>query len=366
MRIAVDAMGGDYAPQEIVAGALLAAQSFASEDTAKSNIQILLVGRSDLLQKYLPSALPPGVQVIPASETIEMGDLPVDALRKKRDASLVVAAQMVKNGEADALVSAGNTGAVTAAAHLLWRCLPGVARPAIATVLPKEEGKFILIDSGATVDCTPQNLLQFALMGQAYAEVLGSRDPKVGLLNIGEEETKGNSLTKQAYALLKERLPQFIGNVEGKTLFDGPHDVVVCDGFVGNVALKTAQGTSSLLKKMFKDAMPQNPFFRLLVGYALKPGWERIKTKTDYAEYGGAPLLGVRGLCFICHGHSNARAIKNAICQVVKEYEYHLNERITERIQAQGDGADTLPFTNEARSGISSPPKPEPHADPTK
>ncbi len=351
MRIVVDAMGGDFAPREIVAGALLAAQGFSSQgEGEKKPVEILLVGHPESIRESFPHPLPPTVQIVPATETIEMGDLPVDALRKKRDASLVVAAQMVKNGEADALVSAGNTGAVTAAAHLLWRCLPGVARPAIATLLPKQEGRFVLIDSGATVDCTPQNLLQFALMGQAYAEALGIPNPKIGLLNIGEEETKGNSLTKQAYALLKERLPNFIGNVEGKTLFDGSHDVVVCDGFVGNVVLKTAQGTSSLLKKMFKEAMPQNPLLRFLVAYGLKAGWEGIRAKTDYAEYGGAPLLGVKGLCFICHGHSNAKAIKNAICQVVKEYEFRLNDRITERIRSYEEGRETPPLAMEAPS----------------
>lgn len=359
-------MGGDFAPQEVVEGALLAAQNLVSELRIKNNIEIFLVGNPELIQMYLPKALPQTIRVVPASETIEMGDQPVDALRKKRDASLVVAAQMVKTGEADALVSAGNTGAVTAAAHLLWKCLPGVARPAIATVLPKKGGHFVLIDAGATVDCTPQNLLQFALMGQTYAEVLGSPAPKIGLLNIGEEETKGNSLTKQAYSLLKEQTPHFMGNVEGKTLFEGPHEVVVCDGFVGNIVLKTAQGTSSLLKSMFRDALPQNPLLRLLVNYALRPGWERIKIKTDYAEYGGAPLLGVKGFCVICHGHSNAKAIKNAIYQVIKEHQYRLNDRIMERIHAHGDAKERPPLPKETRPDLETASAPEHHPDPTK
>ncbi|MBA3727525.1 MAG: phosphate acyltransferase PlsX, partial [Armatimonadetes bacterium] len=272
------------------------------------------------------------------SEVIEMHEEPASAVRRKRSSSLVVGAEMVKRGAADAFISAGNTGAVTAAAHLLWRTVPNISRPAIATVIPSRTGRFVLLDSGATPDADANNLLEFAIMGGAYAEaVLGVKSPKIALLNIGEEETKGNSLTKAAYKLLKKHLPNFVGNIEGKHVFDGRVDVVVCDAFVGNVILKTAQGLGDFVLEMFKDSMPKNPIMRMPL-ILLKGGINRMKKRMDYSEYGGAPLLGVDGICFICHGHSNSKAIKNALMLAQKGHERHLIKMIADRAEKKNEG----------------------------
>lgn len=326
MRIALDAMGGDDAPKEIVAGAILAAPLMHGE--------ILLVGDREAIAAVHPSALPENVKIVHTPGIIEMHEEPANAVRRKRDSSLVVGAEMVKNGEADAFVSAGNTGAMTAAAHLSWRCVPGIARPAIATVIPSRKGVFVLLDSGATVDAEPENLLDFAIMGQVYAEsVLGIPNPVVGLLNIGSEESKGNKLTKETYKLFKEKLPGFGGNVEGKYLFRGEFDVVVCDAFVGNVLLKAAQGLGEFVFTTFKESLPKNPILRLPLLF-LRSGAKRLKKRLDYAEYGGAPLLGVNGICIICHGHSNAKAIKNALLMAQKGYEKQILKTISEKALA--------------------------------
>jgi glycerol-3-phosphate acyltransferase PlsX len=316
-------MGGDYAPKETVAGAVAAAPEMHGT--------ILLIGRKDDIEKVHVGAFPKNIEIIEAPEVVEMHDEPVNAVRRKRNSSLVMGADLVKRGEADAFVSAGNTGAMTAAAHMMWRTIPNITRPAIATVIPCRTGCFVLLDSGATVDADPENLYEFAIMGSVYAEsVLGLKNPRVALLNIGEEETKGNQLTKAAYKLLKRDFPGFIGNVEGKHVFDGNVDVVVCDAFVGNVLLKTAQGLGQFVIDMFKESAPKNPLARLPL-LLLKGGINRLKKRMDYAEYGGAPLLGVDGICFICHGHSNARAIKNALLMAQKGHDKHLVSLITEK-----------------------------------
>jgi glycerol-3-phosphate acyltransferase PlsX len=320
MRIALDAMGGDHAPREIVSGAIAAAPLLHGE--------IILVGRTDAIKEVHTGDMPHNIHVREAPDVIEMCEEPAVAVRRKRNSSLVVAAEMVKQGEADAFVSAGNTGAVTAAAHLLWKCVPNISRPAIATVIPCRTGKFVLLDSGATPDADPENLLEFAIMGRVYSEtVLGVKNPRIGLLNIGEEESKGNALTKATHKLLKERLHDFGGNVEGKNLFQGEFDVVVCDAFVGNVLLKSAQGLGAFLMEMIKEAMPKNPVLRLPLVF-LKGGITRMRKRMDYSEYGGAPLLGVNGICFICHGHSSAKAIKNALLLAQTGHEGHLIEII--------------------------------------
>lgn len=322
MRIVLDAMGGDYAPKEIVNGAIAAAEEVDAE--------LILTGDPAAIAA-VALELPKKIQIVATTEVIEMHEEPVNAVRRKRDSSLVVGANLVKKGEADAFVSAGNTGAVTAAAHLMWHCLPNISRPAIATVIPSRTGKFVLLDSGATPDADAENLLEFAIMGGAYAEtVLGVRNPKIALLNIGAEEGKGNLISKAAYKLLKEKLPDFCGNIEGKHLFDGDVDVVVCDAFVGNVLLKTAQGLGDFVFDLFRESVPKNFFLRLPL-VLLKGGIGRLKKKMDYAEYGGAPLLGVNGICFICHGHSSAKAIKNALILAQKGHERHLNAMIGER-----------------------------------
>lgn len=324
MKIAVDAMGGDHAPEAIVFGTVQAAPDVDGE--------LLLVGKESAIREAYPARLPENVRVIEATEVIEMHEAPVEALRRKKDSSLVVAANLVMQGEAEAMVSAGNTGAAAAAAHMMWKCIPNISRPAIATVFPSKTGRFVVIDSGATPDAGVQNLVEFALMGSAYAEaVLGIQKPRIALLNIGEEETKGNALTKQAYKALKSAFPEFIGNIEGKSLFKGEADVVVCDAFVGNVVLKTAQGIGDFFWYMIRDALEKRPMMKVLLGPILKATFSDIKRKTDYAEYGGAPLLGVNGMCFICHGHSNAKAIKNAILFARRGVQRHLTDIIAER-----------------------------------
>ncbi len=307
MRIAVDAMGGDYAPQEIVAGAY--------ESARQVSFEIVLVGDTEQIEAHLPKrGRPSNLHIHHASQVVTMEDSPVMAIRRKRDSSLVVAAKLVKEGKADALVSMGNTGAVGVVAKLLWGSLPYVDRPAIATVLPTYTGRCVLLDSGATVDCSPRHLLDFALMGQIYAaQVLDIPNPRVGLLNIGEEATKGNSVTKEAYQLLMTHLKDdFVGNVEGKTFFEGVADVVVCDGFVGNVFLKTGEGVAETVLKIIKEELTRNRLNMIPLAL-LKPAFERIKRRLDYREYGGAPLLGVDGVCIIGHGRSDRYAVRQAI-----------------------------------------------------
>ena len=323
MRIALDAMGGDNAPYSNIEGAIAAAPNMHGE--------ILLVGDPSAVKANHSKPLPPNVKVIAALQVIEMHEQPAAAVRRKKDSSLVVASNLVRDGEAEAMISAGNTGAITAAAHLYWKCVPSVSRPAIATVLPSKKGHFVLLDSGATPDADAQNLLQFAVMGSVYSEmVLGINKPRVGLLNIGVEETKGNVVTKEAFQLLHKGVPNFVGNVEGKTLFDGECDVVVCDAFVGNVLLKSAESLAQFVLDLFSSALSKNPLLKLPLIMSRK-ALSGIKRRVDYAEYGGAPLLGVNGICFICHGHSSARAIKNAILLAQRGPENDLINTIAQR-----------------------------------
>jgi len=268
LKVAVDAMGGDYAPAEIIKGVLEAASSIQGE--------ILVIGRRDDIEKHLPSTTH-NITVIPAAEVIEMHDAPVEAVLRKKDSSLLKAVYMVRDGTADAIVTAGNTGAAAAACHIILRCLPGINRPAIATTFPSKKGRFVVLDSGATPDADVRNLLEFAVMGSAYAEtVLGKKNPRVGLLNIGEEASKGNMLTKEAHKLLSRTLPNFGGNVEGKDIFEGDFDVVVCDGFVGNVVLKTSQGCAEWIKELIRNAFPRNPVLKLIAYRIMKPGLSRL------------------------------------------------------------------------------------------
>lgn len=306
MRIAVDAMGGDHAPHEIVKGALAAAPDVTGD--------ILLVGKPSEIQHHLGTNVPSNVHIHPATEIVEM-DEPGTAVRAKRDSSLAVSLQLVADGECEAAVSAGNTGAATAGAIMFWKRIHGVSRPAIATQIPSRVGRFVLLDSGATPDCDPKNLLEFALMGAAYASaVLKVSRPRVGLLNIGEEPGKGNTLVKKAYALMEAHVDNFVGNVEGKHMFSGNVDVVVCDAFVGNIVLKTGEGIAEMIMRLIKDALPQNFLLRLPLPLLLG-GLKNLKKNLDYSEYGGAPLLGVNGVLIIAHGRSDAKAIQNAILQ---------------------------------------------------
>ena len=308
-------MGGDGAPVAEVEGSLLAAEEF--------NAKILLVGREDELRRELAKYFPirRQIEIVHANEVVTMHDNPGKSLRSKKDSSIRVAAEQVLAGRAAGLVSAGNTGAVMATASNVIGRIPGVHRPAIAQIFPTVDGKrTLLLDVGANVDCTPEMLVQFAVMGDAYTRALfDCEQPRVGLLSIGEEEQKGNELTREATPLLKRQQFQFIGNVEGRDLFSGDVDVVVCDGFIGNVALKVSEGLVETIKKTLVEALEATVMRQ--IGYNLAKGaFEEFKKRVDYEEYGGAPMLGVRGGVIICHGRSSCQAIKNAI-RVAAEFE---------------------------------------------
>lgn len=307
MRIAVDAMGGDFAPGEIVKGALKAAITYP-------DLQIILVGRSEDIGECISGGRSPANLIIrEASEVVEMDEHPALTFKKKKDASIVVATNMVKEGTADALVSAGSTGAQMASALLGLGRIKGISRPAIGTVLPTQKGGTLLLDIGANPDAKPENLLQFGIMGSVYAEIiLGIPKPKVALLNIGSEEGKGNELVQAAYPLLKNSALNFIGNIEGRDIPSGNVDVIVCDAFVGNIVLKTIEGLSSAIIQMLKDKITAGAI-RKIGALLIRPGLKEMAGILDYAEYGGAPLLGVNGTSVICHGSSKEKAIFNAI-----------------------------------------------------
>lgn len=300
-------MGGDRGPRVIVEGAIQAAREFG--------VQLSLVGDQSTIEHELASFDVQGLDIgiRHASEVVEMNEPPTMAIRKKRDSSIRIATELVRTGEADAVVSAGNTGAAMATAKILLGSLKGVERPAIATILPTAKNIALLLDVGANVDCKPRHLLQFAIMGYTYSkDILGIMNPRVGLLNIGEEESKGNELTKESFKTLKDGGLNFIGNVEGKDLYSGNVDVVVCDGFTGNVALKISESVAEMISSYFKQEIPKKFIWK--IGYFLmRPCFKGFKKKVDYDEYGGAPLLGINGVCIICHGRSGAKAIKNAI-----------------------------------------------------
>lgn len=307
MKIAVDAMGGDHAPHEIVKGALAAARTY--------KLNIILVGDESKIKAVLTGGAETVrfVDIVHTPEVINMDEHPATAVRRKRDSSIVRTVRLVKEGDADAMVSAGNTGAVMASSLLYLGRLKGIDRPAIAGVIPTKRGATILIDMGANVDVKPDNLVQFALMGHIYAEkILGILRPRVGLLSIGEEDSKGNELTRAALPLLKSMDINFVGNVEGRDIFNGTLDVVVCDGFVGNVILKSAEGLVTSVLHIVREEVKKSAMAR--VGMFLSiPVFKRIQRRLDYAEYGGAPLLGVNGVTVVAHGSSNAWALKNAV-----------------------------------------------------
>jgi phosphate acyltransferase len=319
LSIALDAMGGDHAPKEIVHGAVEAAAVIPRD--------IILVGDPDEIQQHLPKPCPTNIQVHPASQVIEMHEKPIEAWRRKRDSSMVVAAELVKSGRAGAFVSAGNTGAATAISLLSWRAIEGIHRPAIASEMPSSHGSFLLLDAGASPDVDPEHLVEFALMGRAYAQkVLGRPDPRVRLLNIGEEEGKGNAFTKIAFGRLAEH-HWFDGNIEGKDLFRTKVDIVVCDAFVGNVVLKTSEGVAEFILTLIRERLPKGTLARLPY-WPLKKLLNPLRKNLDYAETGGSPLLGLNGLCVICHGRSNAKAIKNALLLADKAVENKVVETL--------------------------------------
>lgn len=329
MSIALDAMGGDHAPREIVLGAVLAAPHM--------NRKILLVGNPELLHGLLPKPTPPNIVIVPSTEVVEMHEKPTDAIRRKKDSSLAVAVRLVKEGEAEAMVSAGNTGAATASSLLTWRQIEGVHRPAIATNLPNRYGGFLLLDAGASPDADAHHLVEFAIMGRAYAQrVMGRPNPTVHLLNIGEEPGKGNAFAKECFELLSEHA-WFSGNIEGKDMYARPTDVVVCDAFVGNIVLKTSEGVAEMIIKSVKERIPTNPVARAMfwpVSYVMGP----LRKQIDYAETGGSPLLGLNGVCVICHGRSSAKAIKNALLMAQKAIENDLVGTIRETVKQEIGG----------------------------
>lgn len=323
MSIALDAMGGDNAPELIVKGAVEAAPLLHRD--------ILLVGDPARISEFLPSPCPANIKVHPASQAIEMHEKPLEALRKKKDSSLSVATELVKAKTAGAMVSAGNTGAATAASLLSWRQMHGFHRPAIASEIPSYYGNFILLDAGASPDVEPEHLVEFARMGRAYVQaIMGRSEPRVHLLNIGEEEGKGNAFAKAAFGHLSQH-SWFAGNIEGKDLFREHCDVVVCDAFVGNIVLKTCEGVAEFMVRLIREQVPTNPIARIPY-FPLKKIFAPLRKRMDYAEVGGSPLLGLNGLCIICHGRSNAKAIKNALLLADKALDNNLIERIADSL----------------------------------
>ncbi len=338
IRIAVDAMGGDFAPEEIVLGAVAGAREFGCE--------VFLVGdesriRASLLKSPNWDKLP--VHIVHASETIDMHDQPGAAVRRKKDASIVVVTRLVKEKKCDVAIAAGHTGAAAAAALFGLGRISGIERAAIATVLPNMNGKTVMLDAGANVDSKPKHLVQAAIMGSIYSEyVLGIKNPRVGLLNIGEEPSKGNEQALATFPLLSGlKTINFIGNIEGRDITAGTVDVVVCDGFVGNIVLKTAEGLAKSLLQLVKETILQGGYMAKLGGLLIMPAMQKLKNKLDYAEYGGAPLLGVDGGFMICHGSSRARAIESAV-RAAKEFsEQRVVEHIRENLIREGLTNDT-------------------------
>jgi glycerol-3-phosphate acyltransferase PlsX len=329
MKIAVDAMGGDYGPAVVVEGAATASREFGAS--------VVLVGDKAAIEREVlrlgAAGLP--IEVRHASQVVGMGESPSQALRRKRDSSLRVAAQLVKDGEAAAFVSAGNTGAAMAIAMFVIGVLPGVDRPAIAAVLPNLRRFTVLIDAGANVDPKPMHLLQFAVMGHVYArDILGLDNPRVGLLSVGEEEGKGTELTRETYDQLKDSSLNFIGNVEGRDIYNGRCDVVVTDGFTGNVALKISESLADMLASMIREELTRD--VRSKVGAALAlPAFARFKRRIDYTEMGGAPLLGIDGAAIICHGASPVKAIKNAVRVAGEWAKAGVNDHIKAALEAE-------------------------------
>lgn len=329
MRVAVDAMGGDNAPSVEVEGAVAAAREFG--------IPITLVGDTERLRQELGKHNVQGldIDIYHASEVVGMHDAASDAVRRKKDSSIRIAFELLKRGAVDAVVSAGNSGATMAAGMFVLKRLKGIDRPAIAQIFPTLRGTTLVLDVGGNVDCKPIHLVQFAIMGEVYARhVMGVAQPRIGLLSNGEEDSKGNELTRETNSMLKNISFDYAGYVEGRDIFNGMVDVVVCDGFVGNVVLKLSEGLAEAVGKMLKNEIKQS--FLSKLGYLLaSKAFSNFKRKVDYAEYGGAPLLGVNGVAMICHGGSNVKAIKNAIVFANDYASKGVNQRLAEKLETE-------------------------------
>ncbi len=327
MKIVVDAMGGDHAPDVVIAGSLLAVKEY--------DVDVILVGDQPKIEALLKKAKYTGnrISVQHAPEVIEMCESAATSIRRKRNSSIVIGVNLVKEGKADAFFSAGNTGAVVCAGTLGLGLLPGIERPGIGIVTPTLKGNSLIIDVGANIDPKPTQLLQYAIMADAYCKnILNKPNPTVGLLNIGEEEKKGTEFIREAYELLEKSKVNFIGNVEGKDLFSGKCDIIVCDGFVGNVALKVSESAAEAMQTFLKRHLLSNIWGKIGLIFMI-PSLKRFKKEIDYAEYGGALLLGVNGVVIIGHGRSNKKAIKNAIRVAKEEIERQVNAKILEALR---------------------------------
>ncbi len=337
IRVAVDVMGGDNAPREIVRGAVAAAKG-------SPDLEVILIGRAEDIDRELAAAGAtdtPRLSKVAATEVIGADEAPVQAVRRKKDSSINVGSRLIKEGQAQAFVSAGSTGAFMASALLTAGRIEGVDRPALCTVINTIDGRgSVLLDVGANVECTPRNLLTYGLMGSIYAErVLGRARPKVGLINVGVEEVKGTSLTKEAHALLKAAPINFTGNLEARDILEGHVDVIVCDGFTGNTIIKTAEGVVQGLLGMIKEEITRGTTTKLAAA-VLKPAFGRVKKRLDYAEYGGAPFLGVKGMFIKCHGSSGTRAIENGIRVAAEFARTGALAEMERAMSAQGQKAD--------------------------
>jgi len=323
-KIAIDVMGGDFGPYPIIEGTILALKE-------NRNFHAIMVGEPEKIEELVPKRYQDRITIVEATDVIAMDDQATEALRRK-ESSIYKAVDLVRTKEADAVVSAGHSGATMSLATLRIGRLQHVSRPAIATLMPTYKAKKTLVlDVGANVDCKPEHLFEFGVMGEAYAKaIMKIESPKVGLLSNGEEETKGNELTKTAFRMLR-KLPTFIGNVEGNNIFDGSVDVVVCDGFTGNILLKTSEGVADAISKLMKNNIKRSPI-SMAGALMMKKVFRALKKEIDYSEYGGAPLIGIKGCAIISHGKSTPKAIKNAIFQALRYVESDINDVIERRL----------------------------------
>ena len=326
MKIAIDAMGGDFGPAPIIEGVV--------EALKQKNFSPYLIGQEEIIKPLLPKEFLDKVRFINSEDVIKMDESATEALKRK-DCTIYKSIELLRNKEVDAVVSAGHSGASMSLATLRLGRIKGIRRPAICTFMPTIKKSYaIILDVGANVDCDAHNLFQFALMGEVYAKsLLNKTDIKIGLLSNGEEESKGNSVTKEAFKMLKESFTNFTGNVEGNDIFKGKVDVIVTDGFIGNIVLKTSEGAAEIIGKLIKNEINSSGILQKIGALLLKPVFKALKKATDYAEYGGAPLLGVNGCVIIAHGKSNPKAIKNAVFQAIGFVENNVNEKIKQSLK---------------------------------
>jgi glycerol-3-phosphate acyltransferase PlsX len=338
MKIALDAMGGDLGPPSLVAGAVMALREyrhigrlFLVGDTPQIEAELKKHGYNDRR-----------IEIVHSTQVVDMSDKAWSAVRRKKDSSVSRAVDLVKHGQADAIVSAGHTGAAVAASMIKLRTLEGIDRPGIAALLPTQFNVFVLVDAGANIDARPEHLLQYGIMGSVYSRhVLGYKKPSVGLISLGEEDVKGTEKTKEAFRMLRRSNLNFRGNIEGRHLFENPVEVVVCDGFVGNVILKTSESIAVAIFKWLKDELTRSKI-HMAGAYLTRKAFRAIKDKTNYEEYGGMPLLGVNGICIIAHGASTPLAIKNALRVAAESIEQQVNPHIVEEIRRYHERSASL------------------------